>query len=524
MNKIFKLFKTGHVGIFSMLLMLLAAFLGADVSMAMADPAGAIADEKGLETQLPGTVASGTQIKDADLEDREIDDYIAKFRPYMFPLDTDLRMAARQSKVKSYEVDHYASGTENVKFNTTGAVSNSSAKAEIVVLPVSKEARETIAAYDILYFYEVDHYENGVAKGKGAIFQVTEKNSTEIKIEALDGPVNDGSMYVQDIPNGASFIVSANALAESQMQCEPENYQPRPRTVYLQKSAVNIVMTDHWKEIAKKVPFIEQDIKDDALYKFRRKRAINNWIGRMSKRKVMQGANMGQEYVYTSEGVLHQLNSRYGIGDEVTYEDLIALTKMQFTDYSANNEATAYCGKNFYEKVLNIDYVKHKDIEMTTTRTELGIDISSFKTSFGRLNFVHDPTLNDVGYADFCAIVDIRNAVHYYMTNGKDYKVDMKKGAGENREASRDIHIETDCLALKGYNSILVGPSNMILDLSGDDTTLNYSEEDAIPTESLTDGMIVLLTAASGGWAEGDLIVYDAETKTWSRYSGVIEA
>ena len=110
------------------------------------------------------------------------------------------------------------------------------------------------------------------------------------------------------------------------------------------------------------------------------------------------------------------------------------------------------------------------------------------------------------------------------MTNGKDYKVDMKKGAGENREASRDIHIETDCLALKGYNSILVGPSNMILDLSGDDTTLNYSEEDAIPTESLTDGMIVLLTAASGGWAEGDLIVYDAETKTWSRYSGVIEA
>lgn len=521
MNRIIKMFEGRSV--LGMLLVLVAFCLGADVSMAMADAAGAIADEKGGETQLPGTAASGTQLKLGDLSDPEIDKHIAEFRPWQWPLETHMRLQAQQVTVKGYEVDHYSSATSPVEFETTGQVTNNSAKEAVVVLPVSKETRSFVAAHSTIYFPDVAAYNAaGEEDGTGLLCYVTEKTSTELKIEAINGPLNSGEVYVPDIASNSKFLLLANAMAESEMLCEPENYQPRPKRVYLQKSAVNVVMTDFWKQINKKIPFIEQDVRDDALYKFRRKRAMTMVISRMSRVKRAQGGNMGEEFVYTCEGVFHQLQNKYGLGEEMLFSDLIALTKMQFTDYSVNNEANVYCGKNFIQKLLNIDFTQYKDVEFTSN-TVMGIDIRAFKTTFGTLNFIHEPVMNDLGLSDFAMVIDIKNAVRYINEAGRDMKVDMKKGAGENREATRDVHIEADCLCLRGYNSILVGPSEKILGYSGDSVTIDFTEESTLP-ESPKNNQIILLTADTDPWKKGDLLQYDASTQTWARYSGVIDA
>ena len=104
MRKLFEF--VGRRSFISLLLLGLAVLFGADVAMAMAevDETGATGDDKGLKTDLTGTAASGTQVREGDLADPELDTFIAKFRPYMFPLDTDVRREAKQVSVKGYEV------------------------------------------------------------------------------------------------------------------------------------------------------------------------------------------------------------------------------------------------------------------------------------------------------------------------------------------------------------------------------------------------------------------------------------
>lgn len=508
----------------SLLLLLMAVIFGADVSMAMADTSGATADSKGMKTDLTGTVASGTQVREGELAEEEIDETIAKFRPFLFPLDTDFRRETRQVPVKGYEIEHYASGASLLDCVTNSEVNNSG-KAKIVVLPVADNFRKMFSVGATILVPEVDGYApddtDGTKKLGKLMLVVTEKTSTEVKVEALNGPINSGNMYVPNISSGSKLNVCANACTESQMHVDPENYQPRPSTVYLQKKIVNIVMTDHFKEIVKKVPFFEDDLKDNALYNFRRKCARTLWVGVKSKRKI-EVSGMGEEYAYTSEGAIPQLRSMYGINDTLTYEDLIGICKMQFTTYSANNEANAYCGKNFMEKLLNIDFTKHKDVSFTAN-TVLGIDIKAFQTTFGRLNFKYDPTLDDIGFEDYCAVIDVKNACRYVMVDNKEQRVDMKEGAGENREATRDIHTQIDCMALKGFNSILVGPSDALMAMAGSRKTVVATSGAELPA-SPTDKQIFLLTEAKEGWAANSLLQYDASTKTWAEYAGEIIA
>lgn len=534
MKAMFNLIKTNQVSILSMLLMTLAFVFGADVSMAMADAsteqAAAVEklgdqlvnDDKGIPTQLPGTVASGTQLNEGQLTDPDIDDMIAKFYSYKFTLETDLRTKAQQKSVNSYEVRHYRHGSSNLDFTIKAGASATAKGASTTMGSAAyfdNGAFQSLAACQILYFPGLAAYaEDGQTQvGTGFLAYVVEKTRSQVTIEPLNGVVESGTMMVPPITAGTKFSILSNALAESQMHCDPENYQPRPVDVYLQKHACNIVITDYWKEVNKTYPFVEGDIREDALYKFRKKRERNLWVGAQTRIKRAQSANMGDEYVYTSKGVLNQVNKKFAYGDKLDFADLISLTKLQFTDYAASNEAEAYCGKGFMEKLLNIDFTQHKEIDFKS-KTVMGIDISAFKTTFGTLNFKYTPSLDDIGYENCCVILDMGKAVHYKKAK-KNYNVDMKEGAGENREAERDIHIEIDALALKGYNSILVGPANELYNKAPNASiTITPISDGALPSNATAGAVYVVRTSAAGGWAVGSIITYDGAN--WKEYEG----
>lgn len=531
-------FSKNKVSVLSALLMVLACAFGADASMAMADAAteeaaaktnlgdALIADDKGINTQLPGTVASGTQLNEGELTDPDMDMMIAEFYSYKFTLETDLRRKAQQKEVSSYEVRHYRHGSSVLDFAIkTGATTTTAAASVDLTLTgyFTKDAFASLAENQLLYFPTLPAYaEDGTTSvGNGAILYIVGKDKTKITVESLNGAISSGEMQVPAIAAGTPFSILSNALAESQMHCDPENYQPRPVDVYLQKHACNIVITDYWKEINKKYPFVEADIREDALYKFRKKRERNLWVGQQTRIKRAQSANMGDEYVYTSRGVLNQINKKYAYGEKLEFSDLIRLTKMQFTDYAASNEAEAYCGKNFMEKLLNIDYTQHKDISFEA-KTVMGIDISAFKTTFGTLNFKYTPSLDDIGYEDYCVVLDMSKAVHYKKAK-KNYNIDMKEGAGENREAKRDIHIEIDALALKGYNSILVGPADGLYNKAPNATiTFTSIANGTLPQTPVAGTVYYVTTSAAGNWPVGSVIEY--VDGAWHEYEGDFEA
>ena len=545
--KVIKIMKS--MGFISCLLFALSIVFGADAAMAAAsvtatDPksstesagpvltnagTGAIPDSKGMETDLTGTVASATQLREGGLADPEIDEYISKFRPYMFAADTDMRKMAKQRKVTGYEVEHYSSAASNLNGVFKSEISDTDKTNSVVVSSskISEDGIDILAPYSTISVPGVYGYDTDGTTLKGnLILFVSERTNNSVTIEAINGPKEGGTMYIPNIPANTKYAVCANACSESQMLVSPENYQPKPKIVYLQKKIVNIVLTDHFKEVVKKIPFYEQDVKDDALYNFRRKSARTLWIGVQSRIKRRVSDEMGGEFIYTSEGILNQISNYYAINDELTFADLIALCKMQFTDYSVNNTAEVYCGKNFIEKLLNIDFTKHKDITFTANQT-IGIDIHSFKTTFGTLDFKHEQTLDDLGYEDAAAVVDILSATRYIKDEDKRQTVDMKKGAGDNREATRDIHTQIDCLALHGYNSILVGPSKILFSIKSPDSVTVVTSSTTLNPETLTnitDGMIVYLTEndAYSGMESGKLYQYNAQTESWSEYSGII--
>ena len=533
--------KSHKVGFLSFLLVLAATVLGADSSFAMAEvtptgaegglsqePAPAKADHKGLDTQYPGEGATAGAARQAGLEVEEIDSLIAKFRPYQFPMEYIIMTKMQQRKVQSYEVSHYRSGATvlNAVTGAAGTVAGTFAKKNVTVSYTPDQfasGAETIHEYDTIYVEKVKGYdiETGTTETGGLILFVTKADESNIKMMAINPPAT-GTL---SIPSGTEFVICGNACSESQMTVDPETYLPTKDTLFLQKKISNIVMTDEWIEQAKKVEFITKDIVDNGLYNHKRKSARSHWLGvqYMTNIKV-KDAKIGTEPVYFERGILRQLNMSYTYaGTDLQWEDLIAINKMMFTDNSANTTAVALVGKNMMEKLLRLvvrETQVNKNLKFEKVE-EMGVTIHKWHDGFGTLEFIYDPTLNDIGYGDYMVVLDAENAVHYYKIEAET-KQDLKK-TGEAREAERRIVQTIDCVGLKGYNSIIVGPATgaaKIAALGG--VSLNAKSATTLPGTP-ADGQVVYLTAADGGFAAGTLVQYDAASKTWREYEGTIE-
>jgi hypothetical protein len=506
-----------------MLLSVLAVALGADSSFAMSvagaevttETTTATADDKGLETQLNGNAATATHATESGFEEEEIEQTIAVFRPYRFPLEYDIIKNAQQVAVKSYHPIHYRSGSAVLEAEVTTVVEAASAAkdAKITIPKGSVVGEECLVPWTTVYAKGVQGYDdNGTEDGELCLF-ITSVDAGNIYAQAL----NSSATTKVSLPIGTKLIVGSTAGYEAQMVVEPDNYEPVQVEVYLQKKLSNIVFTDEWLDQAKKVPFIEKDIRNNALFNFKRRNARTHWLG-TKKRVKVKVDNLGEQFVYFEEGVLRQVPMFYPYKNQtLKFEDLNAIAKMQFAKYSANNEARVYCGKNAIVRLLNIDMTVHKEIKFEDVN-EMGMTIRKWKNNFGTLEFVHDPTLDDIGYEDFFVVVDIKNAVRYVKRDQRTDKQDMKKGTGEVQEAQREIFSMIDCIALKGYNAILVGPAEEMGMVAGLTAAQNIYQVAAKLPESPKEGTVVCLTADDAGFETDDIVIF--LNGKWEEFNG----
>ena len=87
------------------------------------------------------------------------------------------------------------------------------------------------------------------------------------------------------------------------------------------------------------------------------------------------------------------------------------------------------------------------------------------------------------------------------------------------------MHWEADCVALRGYNSIIVGPENKISALGASGVINNIISLSTLP-ETPREGMIVALTAdyESGSTKYEKENVYIYKGGKWEIFSGQIIA
>ncbi len=581
--KLFNFLTTHKLSILSVLLVLCAALLGADCAFAMAiegaelaadpnpslniDPASTDnpngrpagespkADEQGNKTQLQGKSATATDVRDAGLEAEDYDPDIVNFRKFRFPIEVYIANKCRPVKCSSYERSHFRVGSTDLDAIYGGAdititggsdasisIDGTSTKVftkkdNILTLPVSLfENAESLAPYSTVYVSGVDGYDKN-AEG-------TEVTDGELALYVLDNQGEDGNIkFLVDNPptdsgnsltieSGSVFMVGATACSESQIRVSPETFLPEKRTVFLQKKNMTSIITDDFEEQDKKVGHMTKDVLASAMYNFRRKCARTHWLGKMKRLDVkVKELGGNREACYKEEGILRQIPMLYTHGDTLTDDDMMAITSLQFTDNSASDSATVFCGKREMKRIMKlVNSATHfKDVSKVEVN-KYGIKVRNWVDNFGQLEFIYDPTLDDIRYQDFMVVVDLENAVRYYKRNEKDIKQDMSK-SGESREATAHTKSIIDCVCLKGYNAVLVCPSNLALKASKlGGIEASFTSVSALPTDTaLTSAAKALryyLTAddTASGFLKGTIVEWDEELDDWKEFEGLVRS
>lgn len=548
MKHAFNFFTSHKMGFLSLLLVAFATVLGADSSFAMAEVALAgegdgngagfsqeytpgAEDTKGLETQHQGEGATAGAARAAGLEVEEIDQIIAKFRPFRFPLEWFITNRMTQQKATSYEQTHYRSGATVLEavtgeeFSSTGTFAKKNVAFSVNV-DAFVSGVESIHEYDTIYVKDVMGYaDDGETEDGGLFLFVTKKDEDSVRFAVINPPATVAAAGGLKIPSGTKLVICGNACSESQMIVDPETYLPSSDTLFLQKKISNIVMTDEWLEQARKATFVQKDVVDNGLYNHKRKCARSHWLGRQFMTTInVKDAKIGAEPVYFERGILRQVNMSYmHDGEDYNWNDLIAISKMMFTENAANTTAVGLCGKNAMQRLLrlaaNVDVQRSLKYERND---EMGISIHKWHDGFGTIEFMLDPTLDDIGYQDFIVILDLENAVHYVKKIEAETSQDLKK-TGEAREAQRRIIQTIDCVGLKGYNSMIVGPASAaarVRALGG--VSLNIiTSETLTGIANPTEGMVVYLTEVDGEYMAEE--AYQYKGGSWVIYEGTVE-
>lgn len=542
--------KFGFSHLFSLLLCALLSFLDGGLAMAAigldgvgrttADPDGtgdAVKNDPNANTPLEGAspdspqkgidqqghAATGSALDQAGITENHIDDYVSKFRAYRFPLHTDILRKARQISVDTKEPNNWEVGEAVMEFTSIGKVTGGEEQATLTSTEIAKNDWKMIRRNATIMVGAPLGYKGGVKDNTPLILFVEDKSASGIVVRALNGnykSVSDHTMLVPEIPAGTTFFPMAPALSESEVEVEPNNALPIETVCYLQKKVCAITYTELFERIKKKARWNVQDIKDWSLEMFRRECTRSMLISAPAK-FYKHNERTGTETCYTENGIMRQLRLGYELTDgQIDFEDLIGIQAMMCGKYDTPNELTAYCGTKFIQRLLNIDFSKHKEYTVRNyTDESTKIKITSFESNFGKFNFVHEYGLNDIGYSECAIIFSVEEAKHFYYQKGKTISIDHEKGeGGEVREAKSQYYIKDDCVKLDTFNSMIVGPSTLVggYKLSALDAVLksvNTLDDVAAPAA----GDIVYLASDASGKAMG---LYEYTGTEWKAYNG----
>ena len=429
---------------------------------------GTITDnpDKGLEQ--PGHASTASVLDNQGLTENHIDDYVSKYRAYRYPLHTDILRKARQIKVDVKEPTDWEVGEAVMELTTIGAITGGEGEVTITKGTHIAAADWNIIRANVTLMVGIPGgYQGSIADGSPLILFVTGKTKTEMTVIAVNGAPgsqNTSAKVVPTIAAGTTIFPMAPAMSESEVEIEPDNAMPTERACYLQKKVCAITYTELFERIKKKARWSIQDIKDYSLDMFRRICTRSMLISAPSKFQ-KYNAKTGWEIAYTEEGILRQMRLGYELTDaQLDFSDLIAIQAMLCGKYNTPYELTAYCGTKFVQRLLNIDFSKHKEYTVRNYTDETTkIKITSFESNFGTIRFEHEYGLDDLGYSECAIIFGVEEAKHFYYQKDKTLKINHEKGeGGEVREAKSEYYIKDDCVKLDTFNSMIVGPSTLV--------------------------------------------------------------
>ena len=538
MKNLISILKKEKWTIFSIMLTVLSVIIGSPAMLA-ADATVPVTEDPspkpspgqaGAETQLPGQPTTVSGVAEATggvggdgLIQPDIDEQITLIGTDEFVLDGLMRRAKRKVKVTGYEVDHYIIDEQKASVFTKEEYTGSNQKQGVIKL--ESEDQELFQEYGTILVKGVDGYNekgNTPIAGTDLMLYIVGKDSSNDPIcRAINGPKSnqtDEYCNMPTIPQGTELVILSNALAETQKEVAPDIIIPTPKRVFLQKTAMNQIVSDYFDAQKKRIEFQQATIAEAALKQYRRKNNRTLWVGRKGKFRLDRG-KMGMQYVYFTEGVRWQFKREWEHKGAWTFEDIIALAKMKFTGQDCSKEAMWLMGRDQLEQIQNIDFTKHKDISMTSKEV-WGFACTQLHTVFGDFYLKHEPTLDYIGYSNSGGIFDLNGLVRYYIKNEEKSREKI-----EGEEANRDAVISINALALKGYSHIWVNGDESNDGLTGVTIVVEWDNASEAPEEPKMNQVFYLKQACTGINASskaGEFWRWDGES--WVQYKGEIYA
>ncbi len=453
----------------------------------------------------------------------DIDKELFKFESDDTPL-MQLMLNAKKVPVNSPEIQHFAIDQARPSVVTNSAVGDGTSN--VAVLPLDNADKKLLQPYGTILVKGVDGYApDGKTKtpGKDLMLFITDRDkisNNPIAI-AVNGPKTestDDTCLVPEIPAGTTLVILANAMFETQKEVLPDFVVPSPNLIYAQKRGMNSITSDYFESVAKRIPFSRALIAEAQIRNFKTKGNRTLWASRASKFTV--DTELGQQTVYTTEGVRWQIKRHLDHKGKWTFEEFISLAKMIFTGEDVPKSVVMLCGKNFLESVQCIDFSKHPEVQISVKTNKLGWQVTAIHTVFGEFEFKREPTLDYLGWSNSAAVIAYDRLVHYvYSSEHKDSE------RIDGHEASREHTIVWDALALKGSCHIWIDGEG---ECSADGaTTYALWDSEEAPENPIADKVYVLVNDCPGinaNAVNGTMWQYDGTAKSWKEYTGEILA
>lgn len=493
-------------------------------------PATTSPGHAGLPTQVAGEATTVSAAATAtggvgagNFIEVDIDKELFKFESDDTPL-MQLMLNAKKVPVNSPEIQHFAIDQARPNVVTNATVGDGTGN--VAVLPLDNADKKLLQPYGTILVKGVYGYaSDGKTKtpGKDLMLFITDRDKVSgnpIAI-AVNGPKNeatDDSCLVPEIPAGTTLVILANAMFETQKEVLPDFVVPSPSLIYAQKRGMNSITSDYFESVAKRIPFSKALIAEAQIRNFKTKGNRTLWASRASKFTV--DTELGQQTVYTTEGVRWQIKRHLDHKGKWTFEEFISVAKMIFTGEDVPKSVVMLCGKNFLESVQCIDFSKHPEVQISVKTNKLGWQVTAIHTVFGEFEFKREPTLDYLGWSNSAAVIAYDRLVHYvYSSEHKDSE------RVDGHEASREHTIVWDALALKGSCHIWIDGEGEC-SAEGATTYALWGSEEA--PESPIEGKVYVLVSDCPGInakaVSGTMWQYDSTSKSWKEYTGEILA
>lgn len=492
--------------------------------------AGVNSQVAGVATTVSSMAGATGGVGAGNLIQSDLDQELFRFKSDDTPL-MQLMLHAKKQKVASPEVEHFMIDEPRSSIVVASAVT-ASANLQFI-LPLQASDASIPRPYGTLLVKDVDGYlEDGKTKtpGKELMLFVTGHDTASGNpiVRAVNGPkanANDEFCSTPAIPAGATLIILANALYETQKEVDPDMIVPSPTLVYLQKRGMNQVVSDYFDAQKKRIPFAKAVIAEQAITNFKVRGNRTLYAGRKAKFSVQTG-KVGVQTIYCTEGIRYQVKKEVQHVGKWTFEQMIALAKMYFTGEDVPKSAICLAGKNFLENIQCIDYSNHPEIQITTKTNPMGWVVTSFHTVFGDLEFKHDPTLDRLGWSNSAIIVAPDRLVHYQYSQEHSSKDRI-----EGEEATRESILVWDALALKGSCHIWINGESSAVggNINTGAVTYLYWDSAEAPADPADGAVYYLLNNCAGIGANavsGELwqAKKEGSTVSWKEYDGSVMA